>query len=95
MQYTGIIKKTSPDQELLQVKVPQILSTPGSVMLVCAGICALIFWNILHSVFVHPFILVGVLRNFLEAGVKNIPTEESFALLDKKSTKFQKLHAQI
>ena len=79
----------------LETTVPELLSSPDSLMIVFAAAAALIVWGILHSVFVRPFILVGVLRNFMEAGVNNIPTEESFALLDKKSDKFKKLHAQI
>ena len=43
--------------------------------------------------FVRPFVLVGVLRNYLKSGMEDIPTEESFALLDGKSERFRKLRA--
>ena len=59
------------------------------------ALAGILLWSILHSVFVRPFILVGVLRNFMAAGVNDIPTEASFAALDSKSEKFRKLHAEL
>ena len=70
------------------------LSDPNALTLTCALIIGVIFWSILHSVFVRPFILVGVLRNFIESGKADIPSEAEFAELDKKSKKFAKLHAE-
>ena len=78
----------------LEKTVPEILSNPQNVMLVCAIVAAVILWSILHSVFVHPFVLVGVLRNYLESGMNDIPAESSFAILDSKSERFKKLHAE-
>ncbi len=72
----------------------EALKDPRTLMLICAGLAGLILWNILHSVFVRPFVLVGVLRNYMASGVNDIPTEASFALLDSKSDKFRKLRAQ-
>ena len=74
--------------------LPEVLSTTNGIMFTCAGIAALILWSILHSVFVRPYILVGVLRNYMESGMNEVPTEASFAMLDSKSSKFKKLHAQ-
>jgi hypothetical protein len=39
-------------------------------------------------------VLVGVLRNYIQSGINDIPTEESFAVLDGKSEKFKKLHQE-
>ena len=78
----------------LETELPAFMSDPKIVMLIAAGIAALIVWGILHSVFVRPFVLVGVLRNYMESGVNDIPTEESFAMLDSKSSKFKKLRTQ-
>ncbi len=75
--------------------IPQILSDPALFTLICALFAGVILWGILHSVFVRPFILVGVLRNFLVSGMNNIPTENSFAMLDAKSAKFKKLHGEL
>ena len=74
--------------------LPEFFTNPANLMLVAAAIAALIVWGIIHSTFIRPFILVGVLRNYMESGVKNIPTEESFSILDGKSAKFKKLREQ-
>ena len=74
--------------------LPGFITGPGSIVLVAAALAAVILWSILHSVFVRPFILVGVLRNYMESGMSEVPTEASFALLDEKSPRFRKLRAQ-
>ena len=53
-----------------------------------------ILWDIIHSAFVRPFVLTGVLRNDLESGMNEIPTEESFAMLDSRSSKFANLRGE-
>ena len=75
-------------------QVASVLTDPNSLMLITAGIIGVIFWLILHSVFVRPYVLVGVLRNYMASGVDDIPEESSFSALDSKSKKFQKLHAE-
>ena len=71
------------------------LTDPNNLMLVCALVVALLIWNFLHGAFVRPFILDGVLRNYMQAGIASAPTEESFELLESKSAKFAKLRKQI
>ena len=71
------------------------LTNPQNLMLIVSGIGGLIMWGIIHSTFIRPFILVGVLRNYIESGIKDKPTEASFAELDKKSKKFAKLHQEV
>ena len=73
---------------------PAFISDPNALTVTCALIIGVIFWSILHSVFIRPFILVGVLRNFIESGKDDVPGEAEFAELDKKSKKFAKLHAE-
>lgn len=68
------------------------LGNPTGLMIVTALVCALIVWGIIHSIFVKPFVLAGVLRNFLNSGKEDIPDETSFAMLDEKSKRFRKLH---
>ncbi len=68
--------------------------SPADLMLIAAGIAGVAMWLILHSVFVRPFVLVGVLRNYLKSGMEDIPDEASFAMLDGKSDRFRKLRAQ-
>ena len=66
---------------------------PKNLMLIVSGVFAIMLWAMIHNVFIRPFILTGVLKNFTAAGIKNMPTEEDFATLNKKSTKFAKLSA--
>ncbi len=73
----------------------KILSNPKSLMIAAAVVAGILIWSVIHSAFVRPFILTGVLRNYLLAGKEDIPTEESFAILDSKSPKFAKLRKQI
>lgn len=73
---------------------PAFISDPNALTITCALIIGVIFWSILHSVFVRPFILVGVLRNFINSGKDDIPGEKEFTELDKKSKKFAKLHSE-
>ncbi|MCR4911290.1 MAG: hypothetical protein K5925_02040 [Bacilli bacterium] len=72
--------------------VPELFQNTTFTMLLIAGIVGIIIWGILHSVLIRPFILTGVLRNFMAAGIKDIPTEQDFAELDSKSSRFAKLH---
>lgn len=67
----------------------------NTVMLICSAGVGVIFWSMLHSVFVRPFILVGVLRNFINSGIEEKPNEKDFDELDSKSSKFKKLHSEI
>ena len=73
--------------------VPQAFMEPKTLMLIVSGVAALFIWNIIHSVFVRPFILVGVMRNFTASGIKEMPTEAELNELDKKSPRFAKIHA--
>ena len=72
----------------------EFLSNPQNLTLIAAGIGAVIMWSIIHSTFVRPFVLVGVLRNFIESGKNETISESDFDELDKKSKKFAKLHAE-
>ena len=74
---------------------PAWVSDVNTLTLVCAGIIGVVFWSILHSTFVRPFILVGVLRNYINSGKDDVPSEKSFAELDEKSDKFKKLHNEL
>lgn len=73
----------------------EFLTDPNNLQLIAAGIGGVIMWSILHSTFVRPFILVGVLRNYIESGIKEKPTEKEFDELDGKSKKFAKLHQEV
>ena len=75
-------------------KIPAWLNNPTILMVVVAAIGGLIVWSMIHAAFIRPFVLVGVLRNYINSGINDIPTEDSFSQLDSKSPKFKKLHEQ-
>ncbi|MBQ1387458.1 hypothetical protein IIY68_01555 [Candidatus Saccharibacteria bacterium] len=77
-----------------EVEMPEFLTNAQNLMLIAAGIGGVTMWGIIHSVFVRPFILVGVLRNYIESGKNEKISNADFAELDKKSKKFAKLHAE-
>lgn len=70
------------------------LADAGNVRLVMAGIGALVMWGMIHGAFVRPFVLVGVLRNYIESGKSEKISEEDMKKLDGKSKKFAKLRAE-
>ena len=67
------------------------LSEANNVMLTFSGIIGVCMWGILHSVFVRPYILIGVLRNFIESGKNEQLTDEDYNNAASKSPKFRKL----
>ena len=73
------------------VNIAAWVTEPNNLMLIASGIVALILWSMIHSLLIRPFILVGVLRNFMTAGLKDRPTEEEFNELSSKFPKFAKL----
>lgn len=68
------------------------LSDPAVALIFISVVFGIICWLILHAVFVRPFVLVGVLRNYLQAGIAKEPNEENFAELDQMSSKFRNVH---
>ncbi len=79
----------------LETTIPAYVTEPNNLMWICAGIAGVILWSIIHTAFIRPFVLVGVLRNYIASGMQDVPSEDSFALLDSKSDKFRKLHAEL
>lgn len=75
--------------------VAEFLSSATNLMIVFSVMIGVVFWEMLHSTFVRPFVLVGVLRNFIQSGIDDTPDEKSFTELDKKSSKFAKLHKEL
>ena len=73
----------------------ELITNPLYMTLFLSGIIAIVLWSMVHSVVGRPFILVGVLRNFMAAGLAERPTEQDFAELDAKSPRFAKMHKSI
>ena len=89
----------SLSNEIMQLDMDEaareFLSNPQYLMLFVAGIGAIVIWSMFHSVLIRPFILVGVLRNFLEAGKQDIPNEADIADLEKRAPRMAKLSSRM
>ena len=70
--------------------IPAFFNNPTNLALIAAAIVGLILWAIIHGTFIRPFILVGVIRNYMEAGIKSNVLAEDYSTLEKKSKKFAK-----
>lgn len=70
------------------------LQEPATLIIAASVIVGVIFWSILHSVLIRPFILVGVLRNYMAAGLKDLPTESDIKDLEGKFPKMKKLSSR-
>ena len=75
--------------------VARVMTNPQALPIVFAAIGGIIVWSFIHSTFIKPFVLVGVLRNYIASGMNDVPSEESFAVLESKSPKFRKLREQM
>ena len=73
----------------------EFLTNPTTFMIIVSIVLAVILWSTLHSVLVRPFILVGVMRNFMAAGQKDMPAEADFQEIGNKYPKFNKLYSKI
>ena len=77
-----------------EAEIPEWVTNPQYLTLFVCGILAIIIWSCIHQVLIRPFILVGVMRNFMAAGIKDMPTEEDFVTLENKFPKFSRLRTQ-
>ena len=92
--FAALAKEVAEMIESGELEASNWFTDAGNLMIVAGGIGGVIMWEILHSVFVRPFILVGVLRNFIESGKNAEISEKDFDELDGKSKKFKKLHEE-
>ncbi len=93
--FSALAKEVAEAATRLDITIPEFFTNGANLSLVIAAVVGVVIWAIIHSTFVRPFVLTGVLRNYIESGKNNIPTEDSFKILDSKSPKFAKLHREI
>ena len=67
-----------------------LLQNPATLPIFFAVLGGIIIWSFIHSAFVKPFVLTGVLRNYIESGKNDIPSDASMNELSEKSPKFKK-----
>ena len=78
-----------------EFEIPEFVSNTTTLTIFVCAVIGIVLWSMIHSLLIRPFILVGVLRNFMNAGLKEKVTEDDFKMLDGKSAKFAKLHNSI
>jgi len=70
------------------------IQQPSTLIIVAGAIVGIIFWSILHSVLIRPFILTGVMRNYMAAGLKDLPKESDIKELEAKFPKMRRLSSR-
>lgn len=93
--YTAIVNEMTEIYVSSGDAVPDFFSNPMYVQIIFSAFLAIILWSMIHSVVGRPFILVGVLRNFMEVGQKDLPQESDFAAIASKAPGFKKLQNRI
>lgn len=63
---------------------------PGTSLIVMCVLVALFIWGGIHSAFVKPFILISVMRRYIEAGLSNPPKVDLYGKLAGMSKGFRK-----
>lgn len=63
---------------------------PGTSLIILCVIVALLLWGGIHSAFVKPFILISVMRRYIEAGLANPPKVDLYGKLAGMSAGFRK-----
>ena len=91
-RFPEVFARAFTEMQQASSEIPAWLNSPEILMIVTSAIGGVIIWSILHSVFIRPFVLTGVLRNYIQSGMDDIPDEKAFSVLDGKSAKFKKLH---
>ena len=71
--------------------VDPTLTSNVAFPLVFSFVLAIFTWAILHNAFIRPYILIGVIREFMLAGIKETPTEEEINKAKDMAPKLNKI----
>ena len=74
---------------------PEWITSVTGLTVISSIFCGVVLWSMVHETFVKPFVLAGVLRNYIKSGMEESLSEKDFATLDSKSDKFRKLHESV
>lgn len=66
----------------------------GTSLIGAAVIGGLLLWYGIHSAFVQPYILISVMRRYIEAGLANPPKVDIYGKLCKISARFKKTYEE-
>ena len=80
--------KNTLDAESTAPWLYNALTNGPSLIIAASVVGALLLWYFVHGNFVRPFVLVGVLRNYMKAGIDDMPTGDTYAAVAKISPKF-------
>lgn len=94
-QFPGLFQTLSDEIIAAGGDIPEFVYDVNMLMIYVAAVLGIIIWSMIHSVLIRPFILVGVMRNFLVAGQKDMPKEADFQEVASKSPRFAKLSETI
>ncbi len=94
-QFPGLFQTLSNEIIAAGGDIPEFVYDVNMLMIYVAAVLGIIIWSMIHSVLIRPFILVGVMRNFLVAGQKDMPQEADFQAVASKSPRFAKLSESI
>jgi hypothetical protein len=94
-QFPGLFQTLSNEIIAAGGDIPEFVYDVNMLMIYVAAVLGVIIWSMIHSVLIRPFILVGVMRNFLVAGQKDMPKEADFQEVASKSPRFAKLSESI
>ena len=94
-QFPGLFQTLSNEIIAAGGDIPEFVYDVNMLMIYVAAVLGIVIWSMIHSVLIRPFILVGVMRNFLVAGQKDMPKEADFQEVASKSPRFAKLSESI
>lgn len=94
-QFPGLFQTLSNEIIAAGGDIPEFVYDVNMLMIYVAAVLGIVIWSMIHSVLIRPFILVGVMRNFLVAGQKDMPKEADFQEVASKSPRFAKLSETI
>ncbi len=94
-QFPGLFQTLSNEIIAAGGDIPEFVYDVNMLMIYVAAVLGIVIWSMIHSVLIRPFILVGVMRNFLVAGQKDMPQEADFQAVASKSPRFAKLSESI
>ena len=95
LQFPGLFQTLSNEIIAAGGDIPEFVYDVNMLMIYVAAVLGIVIWSMIHSVLIRPFILVGVMRNFLLAGQKDMPKEADFQEVASKSPRFAKLSESI
>lgn len=95
MNFPDLFTKVSQAIIESNASAPEWVTSITGITIIASIFCGVVLWSMIHSTFVRPFILAGVLKNYIKSGMEESLSEKDFETLDGKSDKFRKLHESV